>query len=115
MDALFTALNRGTHSRYLDHPESLVEEDAIRDGNAILGHIIGGPYDIRQVAKLASEHTGLSAGLLEQMLPLTAAMVMGGLSKETEAIEHSGEVGGLMNSLFREFESKDWFNRHSTT
>jgi hypothetical protein len=115
MDALFSALNRGEHSRYLDHPETLLHDDAIRDGSAILGHIIGGKYDTRQVAKLGAEHTGISPEILEQMLPLAAAMVMGGLSKETEAIEHSGEVGGLMNSLFREFESKEWFNRRSTT
>ncbi|HSD71759.1 MAG TPA: DUF937 domain-containing protein, partial [Thermoanaerobaculia bacterium] len=57
----------------------------------------------RQVAQNASERTGIGADTLKKMLPLVAAMVMGGLARNTNAAD-SGEVvpekaGGIMAML----------------
>lgn len=111
MDALFTVLNRDDHAKYLDRPETLRREAARHDGNAILGHIFGSKKISRNVAHYAAGQTGITPKSIEKMLPLAAALVMGGLSKEVEATEHTGEVGALLNSLFEIFQQKEWFRR----
>lgn len=111
MDALFTALNRGNHARYLDMPETLRHEAALHDGNAILGHVFGTRNISRNVASYVADQTGLAPATIKRLLPLAAALVMGGLSKEVEATEHTGEIGGLLNSLFEILQQRDWYRR----
>ncbi len=111
MDALFTALNRDDHAKYLDRPETLRREAAVHDGNAILGHIFGSKKVSLNVAHYVAGQTGISPDSIKRLLPLAAAMVMGGLSKEVEATEHTGEIGALLNSLFQIFQQKEWFRR----
>jgi hypothetical protein len=79
---LMGALRRGNHQQYLDQPESLGRDDATKDGNAILNHLLGSKDVSRRVASHAADQTGLDAGILKKMLPLIAAMAMGSLSKQ---------------------------------
>jgi hypothetical protein len=111
MDALFTALNRDDHAKYLDRPETLRRAAAMHDGNAILGHIFGSEKINKNISFYVAGQTGISPDTIRRLLPLAAAMVMGGLSKELEATEHTGEIGGLLNSLFQIFQQKEWFRR----
>ena len=82
MDGLFDAINTGKHSRYIDDPSLLGQENTRNDGNDILGHIFGNKDVSRHVAKRASKETGLSDSLLKKMLPVVATMVMGALGKK---------------------------------
>lgn len=85
MDALLKALESGGHDRYLDRAGELGTRQAVDDGNAILGHILGSKDVSRKVASAASGKTGVNEGILKQMLPMVAAMAMGALSKEKAA------------------------------
>jgi len=81
LDALMGALGRGQHARYLDDPSALGEPTTTDEGNGILGHLFGSREVSREVAARASAQTGIGSDLLKQMLPVVAAMMMGGLSR----------------------------------
>ncbi len=91
LEGLLGALGGGQHQRYLDDPSALDEPDTTADGNAILGHLFGSKEVSREVASRASAQTGIGADILKQMLPLLAAMLMGGLSKRASS---GGMFGG---------------------
>jgi hypothetical protein len=101
LEALSKALTGGSHQRYIDEPGSLAEETTLADGNAILGHLLGGKDASRTVASQAAAQTGLDDGLLKKMLPLVAGMLMGSMSKQAAAAGQAGnsEPGGLLAQL----------------
>lgn len=82
LDALLGALGGGGHSRYVDQPSMLGGQEAIADGNGILGHILGSKDMSRAVATQASAQTGISADILKRLLPIAATLVMGSLAKQ---------------------------------
>lgn len=92
LEGLLGALQGGNHSRYVEQPETLSSEDTVRDGNSILGHLLGSKDVSRQVASSAAQKTGLDTGILKKMLPMVAAMAMGSLSKESKG----GALGALL-------------------
>ncbi|MBT8116834.1 MAG: DUF937 domain-containing protein [Gammaproteobacteria bacterium] len=85
LEDLLGALGKGNHQRYIEQPESLSGEEATREGNAILGHLLGSKDVSRRVASHASGKTGVDASLLKKMLPVIATMVMGAVSKQAGA------------------------------
>lgn len=105
--AFAKALSSGSHQQYIDRPELLQEEQSRQDGNKILGHLFGSKDVSRNVAAHASEQTGLSASLIKKALPLLAGLVMGAVSKKSNAgkslTEQSGgglgSLGGLAGVL----------------
>jgi hypothetical protein len=102
LDSLLGALNQGNHSRYLDNPATLGDDAVTQDGNSILGHILGSKDASRAVANRAAAQTGIGADVLKQMLPVVAAMVMGGLSKQNAsaaAVGGGAQAGGLLGML----------------
>jgi hypothetical protein len=102
LDGLLSALSTGNHERYLDDPSSLGDPSTTEDGNGILGHLFGSKDVSRRVARRASEQTGIGVGILKQMLPLVAAMVMGGLSRNAAPDRGAGapaRSSGLMAML----------------
>lgn len=106
LDSLINALGKGNHSRYIDDPGVLGRQETVEDGNSILGHIFGSKDVSRNVAKHASQETGLGSTLLKKMLPVVATMVMGTLGKKilgggTAAParqQSSGILGTLLDS-----------------
>ncbi len=95
LDALMGALSDGHHQRYLDDPSTLQQPQTVQDGNAILGHLFGDREVSRQAASRAAAQTGIGADVLKQMLPLLAAMLMGGLSKGASQGGGQALPGGL--------------------
>lgn len=83
IESLLGALSQGRHERFLEQPETLGAPETIREGNGILSHLLGSKDVSRQVASHASAQTGLGEGLMKQMLPVVASMVMGAMSKQT--------------------------------
>lgn len=81
MAALEGALQTGTHDKYLDQPESVADEATTTDGNKILGHVLGSKDASRAAAKQVADTTGVDVGTVKKMLPVVAAMTMGGLKK----------------------------------
>lgn len=78
--SLMSALTAGSHQQYLENPGSLAA--ATSDGNGILGHVLGSKDTSRQVAQRAAQQTGIPVDTLKQMLPIVAALTMGGLSAQ---------------------------------
>ncbi|HEU5250593.1 MAG TPA: DUF937 domain-containing protein [Thermoanaerobaculia bacterium] len=105
LEGLLSALTTGGHERYLEDPTILADPATTEDGNGILSHLFGSKDVSRRVAQRAADQTGIGVGTLKQMLPLVAAMVMGGLSRNAVASSDSGPVaaparaGGLMAML----------------
>ena len=91
LEMLLGALSRGNHQKYVEQPDHLGSEETIRDGNAILGHILGNKETSRRVAGHAAEKTGLDSAVLKKMLPVVATVAMGFLSKQSSG---SGITGG---------------------
>jgi hypothetical protein len=85
LSGLIGALAGGQHEKYLDRPDVLADPATTSDGDAILGHVFGTKDVSRQVAARASEKTGIDTSILKRMLPLIAAMAMGGLSRKSGA------------------------------
>lgn len=98
LQGLMGALQKGSHERYLDSPEALTRPETVADGNAILGHLLGSKDMSRQVASQAAQKTGISDGILKQMLPIVAAMAMGSLSKQSKKPEISELLMGALAS-----------------
>ncbi len=78
-----------------DSPAAASAGATTNAGGAALGQIFGDPRVAQQVAQHASQYTGLSPDLLQQMMPVIASMVMGGLFK---AATNQG-LGGLLGQL----------------
>jgi len=96
--SLASALGSGKHESYLEDPTSLAQPTTTDDGNAILGHLLGSKDVSRQVATQASQQTGIDPSILKQMLPLVAALAMGGLARHSNAAG-AGAAGGLGSIL----------------
>ena len=66
----------------------------VEPGNEVLGQIFGSKDVSRSVADHAAGQTGISAGLLKQMLPILAMMVAGYMAKQGGQGQQAGS-GGL--------------------
>jgi hypothetical protein len=101
LEGLLSALTTGGHERYLEDPSTLSDPATTEDGNGILAHVFGSKDVSRRVAQRASDQTGIGVGVLKQMLPLVAAMVMGGLSRRAtvSADSDSPAAGGASGLL----------------
>ncbi len=83
------ALASGNHAAYVDNMTRAFQPQGLDDGNGILGHLFGSKEVSRAVAQQAAALTGISEIVLKQMLPALAAMIMGGLFKQS-----TGQFGG---------------------
>lgn len=88
------ALASGNHQAYFDNPTQAFSATGMADGNGILGHLFGSKDLSRAVAAQASAATGIGASTLQQMLPAMAAMIMGGLFKQSTGQMQAGGFGG---------------------
>lgn len=98
VEALIGALTSGNHQRYIEEPSRLTQNEAIEDGNRILGHLLGSKDVSRNVAGHAAQQTGLDSGILKKMLPMMAAAAMGSLGK-AQLSGGAGESAGMAGML----------------
>ena len=82
---MLAAITKGSHSRYVDEPETLGMDSTRDEGNSILEHILGNKENSRSMANQASANTGIDASILKKMLPVLASVAMGALSKNSSA------------------------------
>ncbi len=81
LDSLLGALAGGQHERYVDRADSLAQPATTKDGNDILGHLLGDKSVSREAASRASSQSGISADVLRKLLPVLATVLMGVLAK----------------------------------
>ena len=96
LEALVKALQSGDHGKYLEDPAALSKPEAIDDGNAILGHLLGSKETSRAVAGQAAKKTGIPPELLKMVLPMVAAMAMGSLSKQSKKPDLASVLAGAV-------------------
>jgi len=90
-------LASGRHAGYYDDPTRAASGAGVEDGNAVLGQLFGSKELSRAVANHVAASTGLGEALLKQMLPVIAAMLMGGLFRQ-------GSSGGnpILDAILRQ-------------
>lgn len=99
LSSLIGALSSSQNQQYIENPQQLAEPQAVDNGNAILGHLLGSKETSRQVASQAASKTGIDSGILKQLLPLAANMFMGSLAKESNTgSNQEGFLQGMLDS-----------------
>src|SRR3954453_16232801 len=88
-----TALASGQHGQYFDNAQRAFSPDGMADGNGILGHLFGSKDLSRAVASQAAQATGIGQNVLQQMMPAIAAMLMGGMFKQSTKQMQAGGFG----------------------
>lgn len=95
LEGLQKALKTGHHDRYIDDPALMDTDDTRRDGNKILGHLLGGKEASRELARVTEKDTGIDSSIIKKALPLLATLAMGTLNKKSSGGESSG-LGTLL-------------------
>jgi hypothetical protein len=90
-----TALASGNHAQYFDNASKAFSPQGVQQGNDILGQLFGSKDLSRAVAAQASQATGIGSQVLQQMLPVLASMVMGGLFKQSTGQTPGAQAGGF--------------------
>ncbi len=98
LESLMGALQKNNHSNYIDQPENV--SNATDEGKKVLGHLLGGKDQSREVAAQVAQSTGVSGDVIKKMLPQIAMMAMGAMGKGAHARgAKSGGLGSLMSML----------------
>lgn len=96
-----SALSSGQHQKYHDDPQQAFRDDAISEGNQILGHLFGSKDTSRAIADQVALSSGVGSSILKQMLPVIASMVMGGLFKGSSGQSTSNPMGDLLGNIMK--------------
>ena len=67
-------------------------------GGGVLGQIFGSPQITSQLSQQASQISGVSPQIIQQMMPIVASMLMGGLFHHMNAQGMGGILGDLMGA-----------------
>src|SRR5690625_3873536 len=83
----------------LDNIVGFLQGDASKDGNAILGHIMGDKRNEIQTA--ISKDSGVSLASVQKILPLLAPIIMGFLGKQSKNnnVSTGGGLGDLLGGM----------------
>jgi hypothetical protein len=75
-------MNQRNMQQFYDSADALRRDDIWMQGNDVLGGLFGSKDVSRAVAQQASLMSGLGPQIMKQMLPVLAAMMMGGLQRQ---------------------------------
>jgi hypothetical protein len=93
--AFMNQLASGNHAKYFEDASRAFTPDGVASGNDILGQLFGSKDLSRAVAAQAAQATGLGQDMLKQMLPVIAAMLMGGMFKQSTGQMQGAQAGGF--------------------
>lgn len=93
--AFMTALASGQHGQYFDQASRAFSQGGVQTGNDLLSQFFGSKDLSRAVAAQAAQATGIGQDVLKQMLPVIAAMIMGGMFKQSTNQFQSSQAGGF--------------------
>ena len=96
---LFGQMARGAYAPFYDADGDGIPDNAAAQGNDVLGMLFGSKDLSRAVAQQAAATTGLGTEIMKQMLPVIAAMLMGGLGRGVS--QPGGQAGSLGDILGR--------------
>lgn len=95
LGSILQHLGNGAHQQSYADPGAAQSTAATQGGGSILGDIFGGHATTGQVAQQASAQSGVSAAVIQAMMPVLASIVMGGLFHGAQA----GGLGGILQSV----------------
>lgn len=77
---VIAAANDPTQRFAFENAEFAHSEAAVESGGALVDHLFGSPATVGQIAQLASRESGVRADIIQQILPVLASIVAGGLA-----------------------------------
>lgn len=98
--SLAQMMTSSPYARFFEAPGSAIPPGANIAGNDVLSRIFGSQEVAQAVAAQAAATSGVSMAIMKQMLPVIAAMLMGGLSK-TASSEGLGGMLGQFAEMMR--------------
>lgn len=99
--ALMSQMTNAAHAQTYANPAQAAAAAATSQGANIVGQIFGTQEVAQQVSQQASQASGVSAQIIQQMLPIVASMLIGGVSN---AMAAQG-LGGLVTQYASQFAS----------
>ena len=100
LGSFLSAMASGDHAKYFENAGNAFSAQGVSQGNDVLGQLFGSKDLSRAVAAQAAQATGIGQQVLQQMLPVIASMVMGGLFKQsTNQMPAAGAAGAGNNPL----------------
>lgn len=100
LGTFLSAMASGDHAKYFENAGNAFSAQGVSQGNDVLGQLFGSKELSRAVAAQAAQATGIGQQILQQMLPVIASMVMGGLFKQsTNQMPAAGAPGVGNNPL----------------
>jgi hypothetical protein len=94
LGGILSQLTSGMHQGAYTDP-SQTGAAAAGAGGGVLGQIFGSPQITAQISQQASQISGVSPQIIQQMMPIVASMVMGGLMHTMS----SQGLGGILGQL----------------
>lgn len=82
---LMSLMGAGRPATFFDHAQQAFSPQAQAQGNDVLGQLFGTPDASRRIADQAAAWSGVGASAVQQMMPVVAAMLMGGMAKTAAA------------------------------
>jgi hypothetical protein len=93
LGGILSQLTSGVHQgAYVDPTQASA---AAGPGGGVLGQIFGSPQITSQISQQASQISGISPQIIQQMMPIVASMIMGGLMHTM----NSQGLGGILGQL----------------
>jgi Uncharacterized conserved protein len=96
---MFGLMGAGRYQAPFEDPAQAFSVAGRSEGNDVLAQIFGSPEVSRQVAAQAAAVSGVSQEIIKKMLPILAALLMGGLAK---GASNQG-LGGLLEQFGKMF------------
>ncbi|TWG97487.1 hypothetical protein L598_002000000510 [Mesorhizobium sp. J18] len=102
--AFLNAVSTGRHAQYFEDATRAASPEGTTEGNGILGHLFGSKELSRAVAAQAAMSTGIAQETLKKMLPVLAAMIMGGIFKQSTGGMQAGASsgGGMLGEILEQ-------------
>lgn len=95
MQRFWSEMSQRNLQQFYDSADAMRRDDIWMQGNDVLGGLFGSKDVSRAVAQQASLMSGLGPTVIKQMLPVIAAMMMGGLQR-------GGGASNPLESLFKQ-------------
>ena len=95
IEALLGQLQGEAQGGLFDNPEQAAQPEARQQGENFLEQILGSREARDELSQAAAERSGVDKGQVDQFMPALAAMLQGGMQKQTPDSSIQGMLGQL--------------------
>jgi len=97
--ALMTQMTNAAHAQSYANPAAAAAAAATGPAANVVGQIFGSQQIAQQVSQQAAQASGVSAQIIQQMMPIVASMLVGGLAHSLNAQGLGGILGQLESAV----------------